>query len=83
MRELTVLAPAIETTAIIVLPLDRFAVVNVAEALAVVPPVDPVEHDWRTDQATAYLAITGAGTLAGYYLGKSADHRVSQIKVIP
>lgn len=29
------------------------------------------------------LGITGAGTLTGYYLGKSADHRVSQIRVIP
>jgi hypothetical protein len=29
------------------------------------------------------LGITGAGTLAGYYLGKSADRRATQFKVIP
>ncbi|MEO8050294.1 MAG: hypothetical protein ABI833_07745 [Acidobacteriota bacterium] len=30
-----------------------------------------------------FLAITGAATIAGYYLGKSADRRAKRIRVIP
>lgn len=41
----------------------------------------------KIDSATAgtavLLGITGAGTLTGYYLGRSADRRATQFKVIP
>ena len=32
---------------------------------------------------STFLVITGAGTLAGYFLGKSADRRVKQVRVVP
>jgi len=32
---------------------------------------------------STFLVITGAGTLAGYFLGKSADRRVTHIRIIP
>lgn len=32
---------------------------------------------------STFLVITGAGTLAGYFLGKAADRRVKHIRVVP
>ena len=32
---------------------------------------------------STFLVVTGAGTLAGYFLGKSADRRVKHIRVVP
>jgi hypothetical protein len=32
---------------------------------------------------STFLVITGAGTIAGYFLGKSADSRVKHIRVVP
>jgi hypothetical protein len=32
---------------------------------------------------STFLVITGAGTVAGYFLGKSADSRVKHIRVVP
>jgi len=32
---------------------------------------------------TTFLLITGAGTLTGYFLGKSADRRVKHIRIVP
>ena len=32
---------------------------------------------------STFLVITAAGTLAGYFLGKSADRRVKHIRVVP
>jgi hypothetical protein len=32
---------------------------------------------------STFLVITGAGTLAGYFLGRSADRRVKHIRVVP
>jgi hypothetical protein len=32
---------------------------------------------------STFLAVTAAGTLAGYFLGKSADRRVKHIRVVP
>lgn len=34
-------------------------------------------------ELTTFLVITGAGTLTGYFLGKSADRRVKHIRVVP
>ena len=32
---------------------------------------------------SAFLALSGAGTLTGYFLGKSADGRVTYVRVVP
>jgi hypothetical protein len=32
---------------------------------------------------STFLALSGAGTLTGYFLGKSADDRVTYIRVVP
>ena len=39
----------------------------------------------RSDAAglATFLGVAGAGPVAGYFIGKSADHRVKHIRVIP
>ena len=43
-----------------------------------------VEHNRSVGAGvTTFAAIAGAGTVAGYFIGKSADRRMTQIRIVP